>query len=89
MDSKRVCFDVHRYAYPSDAASRHITNVGQCPPAMFLRFLHIRYRGRPTVGRHTQTALRTGPTAKCSATQVRCLHHLCTFINPAKRDENF
>lgn len=62
------CF--HRYANPGDAIAGHITHVGKCFTAMFLRILHIRHCGSPTLGRNSETTLRICPSTECNTTQV-------------------
>ena len=46
--------DDDRYAHSGDAPARHSAHVGQRPPAVFLRLLHLRHHRRSTLGRIAQ-----------------------------------
>ena len=79
-----MCFLTDRYANPGHVAVGHAPDVGQRPAALLLRFLHLRYRRRSTVGRHSAPALLPRTTGRRSPTEslVSCLFLL---LNAAKR----
>lgn len=86
LATTKILILYYRYAYSSDAVAGYITNVGKCPSTLFLCLLHLWHRGSATLGRNTETTMRTCSTAKCSSTQVRWIHHsfipthlLCTM----------
>ena len=59
----------HRYANSGHVVVGHAADAGQRAPAVLLRFLHIRHRWRPAVGRSITTALlpritRRGPSSQ-------------------------
>ena len=55
-----VCVCVSRHAYPGDPAPGHPAHAGERAPALLLRLLHLRHRGRAAVGGASEEPLLHG-----------------------------
>lgn len=80
---KLVSVCVFRHAYPGEPAAGHSADVGQRPPPLLLRLLHLRHHRSPAVGGASEEPLlprgELHSVSHCVFIRTSCL--LCRFVS--------